>query len=342
MRFLAGVLAVALLAAAGASGAEPASSSADPLDTKFPDPLPPFALTERSGRTVTPADLRGKVWVVSFFFTSCNVCPQTTANMKRLQADLSSYPDVRLVSISVDPQHDTPEVLRKYAADWGADPERWLFLTGEEQAVYDVVRKAFKQPVEKNGPEAGPANAVTHRFWLMIVDREGYVRGYIQDGKDPAEVARLAERVKQLAQPPFWPALNATLNGCCGVLLLLGYFAIRGRWVALHKALMLSALAVSIAFLTCYLYYHLVVQRGQPTRFGGEGLARLMYFAILLSHTVLAAVVAPLALTITYLGLRDRLARHVRLARWTLPLWLYVSVTGVVVYWMLYHLYPPV
>ena len=105
---------------------------------------------------------------------------------------------------------------------------------------------------------------------------------------------------------------------------------------------MLSALAVSIAFLTCYLYYHLAVQRGQPTRFAGAGAARPVYPVVLLSHTVLAAVVAPLALVTTYLGLRDRLAGHVRLARWTLPLWLYVSVTGVVVYWILYHLYPPV
>ena len=100
--------------------------------------------------------------------------------------------------------------------------------------------------------------------------------------------------------------------------------------------------AVSAAFLGCYLYYHLAVLDGQPTRFTGEGPVRYIYLGILLSHTLLAAAVAPLALRVTYLGLRNRLGRHTALARWTLPLWLYVSVTGVVVYWMLYHLYPPV
>jgi uncharacterized membrane protein YozB (DUF420 family) len=165
-------------------------------------------------------------------------------------------------------------------------------------------------------------------------------------------VTQLEERVKELAGyglmpcgpivATAWPAINASLNGSCAVLLVLGYMAIRGRRIVTHKLLMLCALGVSIAFLTCYLYYHLVIRKGQPTRFTGEGLARPVYFAILLSHTGLAIVVAPLALITAYLGLRDRLSRHMALARWTLPLWLYVSVTGVVVYWMLYHLYSPV
>jgi putative membrane protein len=91
--------------------------------------------------------------------------------------------------------------------------------------------------------------------------------------------------------------------------------------------------------LASYLYYHAIVG-GKPTGFTGEGWVRPVYFGILISHTILAAVVAPLALFTTYQGLRNNLARHVRIARWTLPLWLYVSITGVVVYWMLYHLYP--
>ena len=126
------------------------------------------------------------------------------------------------------------------------------------------------------------------------------------------------------------------------MLLLLGYAAIRGRRVLIHQTCMLAALAVSAVFLTSYLYYHFAVLDGQPTRFSGEGAVRTLYLAILLSHTLLAVAVAPLALRVTYLGLRNRLARHITLARWTLPLWLYVSITGVVVYWMLYHLYPPV
>jgi uncharacterized membrane protein YozB (DUF420 family) len=137
------------------------------------------------------------------------------------------------------------------------------------------------------------------------------------------------------------PAVNACLNSSSAVLLLLGYAAIKQRQVRLHKACMLTALAVSTVFLASYVYYHFVVKQGQPTPFVWKGPVRWVYFAVLLSHTILAVVAAPLALVTTYLGLRDRLKGHVRLARWTLPVWLYVSVTGVVVYLMLYQLYPP-
>jgi uncharacterized membrane protein YozB (DUF420 family) len=142
------------------------------------------------------------------------------------------------------------------------------------------------------------------------------------------------------------PGLNATLNGVSGVLVVLGYLFIRRRRVAAHKACMIAALLVSALFLASYLYYHFAVRGSVATRFADRNPSApawvaYLYYAVLLSHTVLAAVVAPLALVTAYLGLRDRLAGHVRLARWTLPIWLYVSVTGVVVYVMLYRLYPP-
>jgi uncharacterized membrane protein YozB (DUF420 family) len=140
--------------------------------------------------------------------------------------------------------------------------------------------------------------------------------------------------------PENLPSLNAVLNGTSAVLLLVGYAAIRRRAIAVHKACMLSALAVSILFLACYLYYHLVVRKGQPTYFTAVGWVRPLYFALLFSHTLLAVVAAPLALVTAYRGLRLQYKRHVRIARWTLPIWLYVSITGVIVYWMLYHLYP--
>jgi uncharacterized membrane protein YozB (DUF420 family) len=141
------------------------------------------------------------------------------------------------------------------------------------------------------------------------------------------------------------PGLNATLNGLSALLLVVGYLAIKRRLVALHKAMMLAALFVSAVFLASYLYLHLVIRQGAVTHFAEQNpsaspaVARL-YAGLLLSHTVLAATVAPLALITAGLGLADRLRGHVRLARWTLPIWLYVSVTGVVVYWMLYRLYP--
>lgn len=136
------------------------------------------------------------------------------------------------------------------------------------------------------------------------------------------------------------PALNAALNAACALLLLAGYAAVRGRRLRAHAALMTAALAVSAAFLTSYLYYHLAVRRGEPTRFTGTGWARTIYFSVLTSHTLLAVPVAFLAPLTAVKGYRGALDRHTRLARWTLPLWLYVSVTGVIVYWMLYHLYP--
>jgi len=141
------------------------------------------------------------------------------------------------------------------------------------------------------------------------------------------------------------PTVNACLNATSGLLLIAGYLAIRRRRIMLHKTCMLAALGVSALFLNCYLYYHFGVKSGEATRFADRApdappWVHTAYYAILLTHTVLAAVVAPLALVTAYLGLRDRLARHVQIARWTLPIWLYVSFTGVIVYWMLYRLYP--
>ncbi len=133
------------------------------------------------------------------------------------------------------------------------------------------------------------------------------------------------------------PAVNATLNGAATLLLSAGYLAIRSQRIALHRALMLSALAVSVLFLVSYLYYHSQVG---TTRFTGQGWVRPLYFSILLSHTVLAAAIVPLAIVTLYRALRADFARHQRIARWTLPIWIYVSVTGIVVYVMLYQLFP--
>lgn len=148
-----------------------------------------------------------------------------------------------------------------------------------------------------------------------------------------------------MIQPEDLPTLNAILNTTSACLLAAGYAAVRARRITVHKGCMLAALTVSAIFLASYLYYHIVVKHGTPTYFSERAPAApvwvgALYSGILLSHTVLAVVAAPLALTTAYLGLRDRLAGHVRLARWTLPIWLYVSVTGVVVYWMLYRVYP--
>jgi putative membrane protein len=133
------------------------------------------------------------------------------------------------------------------------------------------------------------------------------------------------------------PHLNAILNGTSAVLLFAGYTFIRSRNVAAHRACQVSALVVSLLFLASYLTYH--YYHG-ATRFQGTGLARPIYFTILISHTILAVVIVPLVIVTFYRALRQDFVRHRRIARITLPLWLYVSVTGVIVYLMLYHIYP--
>lgn len=134
------------------------------------------------------------------------------------------------------------------------------------------------------------------------------------------------------------PAVNATLNALAALLLVLGWRAIRAGRRERHKRLMQAAFLVSSAFLACYLYYHFAIARGQPTRFHRTGAARTAYLALLLSHTVLAAVNLPMVLRTLWLASRADWPRHRRLARITFPIWLYVSITGVLVYVVLYHL----
>jgi len=131
------------------------------------------------------------------------------------------------------------------------------------------------------------------------------------------------------------PAVNATLNGLAAILLIRGYFLIKARRIEEHKKTMLAAFATSIVFLICYLVYHAQVG---SVKFQGIGFIRIVYFTILISHVILAFSVPFLAIITLRRGLKNDLRRHVAIAHWTFPIWLYASVTGVVVYFMLYHL----
>jgi putative membrane protein len=132
------------------------------------------------------------------------------------------------------------------------------------------------------------------------------------------------------------PAVNATLNGTSGVFLLAGYrFIRRGEWTK-HRGCMLAAMTTSALFLVSYVVYHL---NSGSRPFPGTGPIRLVYFAILITHIILAAVILPMAIVTTARGLASQLPRHRAIARWTFPLWMYVSVTGVVIYLMLYRMY---
>jgi len=132
------------------------------------------------------------------------------------------------------------------------------------------------------------------------------------------------------------PLVNASLNGIATVLLLVGYVCIRQRRIAAHRAAMVSAFATSVLFLISYLVYH---AHAGSRPFPGQGPIRGVYFVILISHIILAATIPPLAGITLWRAYRRRFDRHMKIARWTLPVWLYVSVTGIVVYWMLYQLY---
>lgn len=131
------------------------------------------------------------------------------------------------------------------------------------------------------------------------------------------------------------PAVNASLNALAATLLVIGYALIRQRRLIAHRNVMIAALACSVLFLTSYLIYHAQVG---SVRFQGTGTVRTVYLTILLTHTVLAAIVPFLAVITVWRAYRKDFSRHTRIAKWTLPIWLYVSVTGVVVYWMLYQM----
>jgi uncharacterized membrane protein YozB (DUF420 family) len=130
------------------------------------------------------------------------------------------------------------------------------------------------------------------------------------------------------------PAVNASLNALSGILLLTGYALIRTRRIQQHRRCMIAAFVTSSVFLLCYVVYHAQVGSVPFTR---QGLVRPLYFTILVTHVTLAAAVPPMALVTLSRGLKGRYPQHVRLARWTLPIWLYVSVTGVLVYVLLYQ-----
>lgn len=133
------------------------------------------------------------------------------------------------------------------------------------------------------------------------------------------------------------PTLNAILNSISAILLVTGYSFIRRKNINAHRACMVAAFITSSVFLTSYLIYHFNVG---SVKFQGQGTVRMLYFAILLTHTVLAITIVPMIFITFSRALKGRFDRHRAIARWTFPLWLYVSVTGVVVYLMLYHLYP--
>ncbi|HXG50240.1 MAG TPA: SCO family protein [candidate division Zixibacteria bacterium] len=157
--------------------------------------VPDFRLTERSGRAVGLGDLRGAVWVADFIYTSCtDTCPLQTAQMARLQRELRDFPGVRLVSISVDPEKDSPAVLSAYADRYRADASRWLFLTGERSEIVRLVQNGFRL----SAVAAADDGVILHSPRFVLVDREARIRGYY-DSRDPEALKRLLNDLGRLA-----------------------------------------------------------------------------------------------------------------------------------------------
>jgi len=271
--------------------------------------------------------------------------------------------DVLLLSFSVDPEYDTPAILTAYARKFEASPDHWWFLTGPKQTIYDLVRGRFKLPLMEAGPTdpATEREAITHSDRLALIDR-GQIVGLF-DSTDAQAVDALIARARRLALPRWvrlLPTINASLNAACAAFLLAGWALIRSRsrvvsidgkenppkWasarltkdsaVRRHIVCMIAAVSTSIVFLTCYLVYH--YQAGSMA-FRGGGVLRICYLTILVSHTLLATLgVVPLVIVTLTRALREDFNGHRRIAQVTFPIWLYVSLTGVVIYAMLYHL----
>ena len=159
--------------------------------------VPPFELRDQNNRSVTRDSLKGKVWVAHFVFTRCKgPCPLTTSRMQELDTKLKKVrKDVQLVSFTVDPEYDTPSVLKDYAALVGAS-DGWTFLTGQPSSMQDLIVKGLLQPIAKE-PDGTPA----HSTRLVIVDREGWLRGY-QDGIDPEVVQKLMVDLGEILREP--------------------------------------------------------------------------------------------------------------------------------------------
>lgn len=230
----AGLLLLALSVLFAPSKEKTAAEQRGSVNVRQPDAtrLPAFTLIERSGRKVTLADLHGKVWIADFIWTRCpDACPLLSAVMAQLQAEFRDEPDLRLVSISVDPEFDTPVVLTSYAAKFHADRDRWLFLTGEKETIYHLVREGFKllvlDPADVKTsynpamPLGTPARSVARLGWLspaaawahvdpdrreqpvvhsdrfVLVNRAGQIRGYYSYA-DTEALARLKRDAREL------------------------------------------------------------------------------------------------------------------------------------------------
>ena len=321
----------------GACGGRPAAPA---QDLAIYGQISDFSFQNQSGIEVSRASLDGTIWVADFFFTRCpTICKRLSLSMKDLAERTPPGTDVRFVSFTVDPEFDQPPVLLKYAKTLGLPLERWSLIQGSQKELANLCRNSFQLAL---GEEMDEEGNIMHSAKFVLVDGAGRVRGWfsgLDKDEAPALDSALAvlrmQAMPEQTELPFLPLLNAYLNGAACSLLVLGWIAIRRKREGLHKALMISAFFCSIAFLVSYVWHHATAPE-MSVPFAGPAAWKPAYLAFLLAHTVLAACVPFLAMRTIFLGLKGRREEHRRLARKTFPIWLYVSVTGVILFFILY------
>lgn len=164
--------------------------------------LPPFSLTDQNGKTVTNKDLAGKIWVAQFFFTECpGPCPAVSRQLVQVQQMLGTTPGVKLVGISIDPEHDTPAAMAAYGARVGADPKRWKFLTGAPDVIDELVHKGFLISFQKNTPAEQAQGLFLHSTQVALVDRAGIVRA-VYEGRDIETPPKIVADIGILLREP--------------------------------------------------------------------------------------------------------------------------------------------
>ena len=351
--------ALALPGAAVEEGGPVQGAASPPVDSEVRFTIvPEFSFIERSGQVLSLDDLLGAPWIAIPFYARCmGPCPSMTGDLRAQVYPLLAGSDVRMVSFSVDPDYYTPEVLGEWAARFKVEDERWVFLTGDSSEMENFVRQGLKVALARSGdPALEPGLAITHATRLPVIDPEGRIAGWYECAGDDlsreelvGNMVLMAERALALGESfgakssaSILPLVNASLNGIAGILLVAGLIAIKSGRKQRHAALMKSAFLVSAAFLVSYVYYHTMVLplQGGPTEFHGKWAAKVAYLVLLGTHVLLAAVNLPMVLRTILLAQREDWVRHRWWARLTYPIWLYVSVTGVLVYFVLYHWNP--
>jgi protein SCO1/2 len=162
--------------------------------------VPEFSLVERTGKTTTLADLRGKIWVADFIYTTCqDTCPLQSAEMTKLQEQWKDQGGLKLVSFSVDPENDTTEVLSRYAERYQADASRWLFLTGSKEQITRLVQEGFKLSAASLSTDGNADGIILHSPRFVLIDKQGQIRGYY-DSRDAAALRRLKKDVAALLE----------------------------------------------------------------------------------------------------------------------------------------------